>query len=336
MKSFKTFCVVAFSGLMIGGCGRKDPLDEVVFVDAGEFSVTASEVRDSVLLNKMILEFSGRKVNPQDFVKWANSCAFRAIPGIMGNHLFKIALDEKNIKATEESDRKVLARHSRQMRKKVGTKEELAAIFGTLAEFYLTQFDFESRKTAYLDAFSAAFVITDEEVDDRHEQDVVRHENEMEVYNSATNRGWTAWRDLKNGARWEDIARKYSEDEGQDGSRENYAKFWEMVPKNGSYIPEAVAKAVRSMKVGDFSPPLDTEEGLLIVKVLGDEGNMISTARIMIRLPIFTPVREKGELRKQMLGEAVNEHIRGLLKSQHDRYKFSYPMGTNITYEIFH
>ena len=103
---------------LLTGCGPHDPLEKVVFIEDGDFKVTAAETRDAVLLTKAINTYAGRPVKENRFVKWANSTAFRMIPSLLVNRLLKEEFDAKGVKATPESDQKILAVHNRFMRKR--------------------------------------------------------------------------------------------------------------------------------------------------------------------------------------------------------------------------
>lgn len=318
------------------GCREEaDPLERVVFIKDGSLEVTAAEVRDAVLLSAKINKLSGRPVKEKDFIKWANSTAFRTIPGCLGNHLLREEFDQKNIRATEASDQKILTVHNKFMRQKARSKEELSENFVNLRDFYLRQFDIESRKSAYLDAFAGTIEISDGEVGERMAELQSRHENEVRIFNEATKRGRQAWEALNAGDRWDEVAQKFSEDKLVSKDCANYYREWEFVPKSGPYFPQVVADKVRQLKVGEYTAPLDTEEGLLIVKILGVQDDLISCARIMIRLPVFTEVPEKKQLKENMKKEAVKEHLDDLLDRLKAKHNFSYPMGTNILYEIF-
>lgn len=327
-------CLIACA-VVLSGCGKHDPLEKIVFMEDGDFKVTAAETRDAVLLTRAISTFAGKPIAEKNFVKWANSTAFRTIPGILANRLLKEELDAKGIKATPESDKKILAAHNKFMKKKAKSKEALAKEFGELERFYLRQFDFESRKSVFLDSIEKTVLPTDEKVDEQFKLNSERREREENVQKAAVAKAQEAWDRLKSGESWENVAKKYNEDPLLRADYKDYWKMWESIPRTGSFIPEDVAAFVRSMKEGEFTKPIETDDGLLIVKVLKTENDMIDCARINIRLPYFTDVPDKAQLKEQMTAEAVKERMQELISELHGKHIFNYPMGTNITYEIF-
>lgn len=320
--------------MLVASCTR-DPLAKVVFIEDGKTRVTAAEVRDAVLLIRKIQEFAGKPIKEDQFLRWANSAAFRTIPGILGNTLLKEEFDVKHIVATPESDADILAQHNRYMHKKAKNKEELAAEFGELKDIYLRQFDIESRKAAYLASVRESTTLTDEEIDAEYERRKSRRSEEDARYNAALTRGKEAWEKLNGGASWEEVAAQYNEDALLGEDRKDYWKEWEAIPRTGAYIYEEVATQVRRLKDGGYTQPIETDDGLLIVRAVKSDELSIDCARIAIRLPYFTDVPDKPQLKEQMLAEAVNDHLTNLLQELREKHNFTYPMGTNITYEIF-
>lgn len=320
--------------MLVASCTR-DPLAKVVFIEDGKTRVTAAEVRDTVLLARKIQEFAGKPIKDEEFVRWANSTAFRSIPGVLGNTLLKEEFDDKHITATPESEANILAKHNRYMRKKAKSKEELAAEFGELKDIYLRQFDIESRRAAYLDSVRNSTTITDAEADAEYERRKSKRAEEDRRYKAALAKGQEAWEKLNSGVSWEDVAAKYNEDILLGEDRKDYWKEWDTIPRTGAYIYEEVAVQVRQLKDGGYTKPIETDDGLLIVRAMKSDDISIDCARILIRLPYFTEVPEKAHLKEQMLAEAVNDHLTNLLQELREKHDFRYPTGTNITYEIF-
>ena len=320
---------------LLTGCGPHDPLEKVVFIEDGDFKVTAAETRDAVLLTKAINTFSGRPVKEKQFVKWANSTAFKLIPGLLAKKLLKEEFDAKGVKATPESDQKILAAHNRFMRKRAKSKEELARSFGDLEAFYLRQFDFESRKAAFLDSIEKTSVPTDAQVDERFRLNRERREREEAAQKQAAQKAQEAWEKLNAGESWEEVAKRYNEDPLLSTDYKDNWKMWESIPRTGPYVPEEVSACVRKMKEGEFTKPIETDDGLLIVKVLKVDEVSIDCARINVRLPFFTETPAKDELKRQMTAEAVKDRLMDIVNELREKHNFNYPMGTNITYEIF-
>lgn len=212
---------------LLTGCGPHDPLEKIVFIEDGDMKVTAAETRDAVLLTKAINTFAGSPVREKQFVRWANSTAFKLIPGLLAKKLLKEEFDAKGVKATPESDQKILAVHNRFMRKKAKSKEELAKSFGALESFYLRQFDFESRKAVFLEPIEKAAVPTDAQVEGWFNSNKKRREKEQVVYDKAAAKAQEAWDKLNAGESWEEVAKKYNEDPLLSADYKDNWKMWE-------------------------------------------------------------------------------------------------------------
>lgn len=335
MKTILTLSATLFlETLLIQGCAKRAE-EGVVFIEDGKLRVTEAYTRNAVLLSSKIMELSGKPIAEPKFKSWANSMAFRSIPSLLGSKLIEEEMDARGIKATPESDKKILAAHSKRMRARGASKEELAEKFGDLKDFYLKQFDFESRKAVFLQQLEDEIVLEDAVVDAVYKHNAEKRAEEDGLYKAAFAKAAQAEAKLKEGVNWEDVAKEFNEDGLLVEEYKDNWKEWESIPKTGPYIPENVGVAVRQLKEGEWTEPLETDDGLLIVKVLKIDDLNIDCARINFRLPFFTETPEKPELKEQLKKEMLQEKLEDLIRELHEKHTFTYPMGTNITYEIF-
>ena len=131
------------------------------------------------------------------------------------------------------------------------------------------------------------------------------------VYARATN----TWEKLKSGADFRAVAREFSEvpREAREGGDWGTLGLQQLEPD------EELAKWAQQLQPGEFSPPIEGDNGLMILRVDSKKGEDYALSRIYFRLPMFKEVVSKEELlklKKQQHDRAVLEkEIKALLKS---------------------
>ena len=131
------------------------------------------------------------------------------------------------------------------------------------------------------------------------------------VYARATN----TWEKLKSGADFRAVAREFSEvpREAREGGD------WGTLGRQQLEPDEDLAKWAQQLQPGEFSPPIEGDNGLMILRVDSKKGEDYALSRIYFRLPMFKEVVSKEELlklKKQQHDRAVLEkEIKALLKS---------------------
>lgn len=118
------------------------------------------------------------------------------------------------------------------------------------------------------------------------------------VYARATN----VWQKLKGGADFKATARAFSEvpREAQEGGD------WGTLGLNQLEPDEQLAEWAQKLTPGEISPPIEGDNGLMILKVNSRKGDDYSLSRIYFRLPMFTQ-------------EVTAEQLLTMKKQQHDR-----------------
>jgi len=114
--------------------------------------------------------------------------------------------------------------------------------------------------------------------------------------------------------------------------------FWGEFAR-GEIEDAAVRHAAFTLPVGAVSDPIDTEEGLMIIKVLDRKGldspvaatgATVKLARIVLRLGEFKSLPGDAELRKELERTRLTELQGGLIRELRQNATLIYPNGTNF------
>ena len=118
------------------------------------------------------------------------------------------------------------------------------------------------------------------------------------VYARATN----VWEKLKAGAEFKKMAQQFSEvpKEAQEGGEWGTLGLQQLEPD------EDLVNWAQKLQPGEFSPPIDGDNGLMILRVDSKKGEDYTLSRIYFRLPMF----------RQEVGE---EELLKLKRQQHER-----------------
>lgn len=121
------------------------------------------------------------------------------------------------------------------------------------------------------------------------------------VYARATN----VWEKLKAGADFKEMARQYTEVpmEKKDGGEWGQLELRQLEPD------EELAEWAKKLKVGEFSPPILGDNGLMIMRIDEMKGTDYVLSRIFFRLPMFAAIRSEQELEKRKMAEIRSELI---------------------------
>lgn len=96
-----------------------------------------------------------------------------------------------------------------------------------------------------------------------------------------SNKAQRALDELNNGAKFEDVAKKYSDDKG---TKNNGGQYSTLIDKNNRDISAQVTQALFDLKSGQTSGIINTGYTLEIVKNIGKQGNKIKAAHIVFTL----------------------------------------------------
>ena len=124
------------------------------------------------------------------------------------------------------------------------------------------------------------------------------------VYARATN----AWEKLKAGADFREIARQFSEvaREAKEGGDWGTLGFQQLEPD------EDLAAWVQKLQPGGFSPPIEGDNGLMILRVDSKKGDDYKLSRVYFRLPMFQEL--VGE--KELLNMKRQQHEQAVLRKE--------------------
>lgn len=117
-----------------------------------------------------------------------------------------------------------------------------------------------------------------------------------------------AWEELKAGADFGDVAAKYSEIPEERKDRGEWANLdWKQIDDE-----KELSKWARQLNAGEFSPPIEADNGLMIARVDRKDERECVLSRIYFCLPMFC-AEPKPE---QIVAEARREHADNLLKAK--------------------
>ena len=131
------------------------------------------------------------------------------------------------------------------------------------------------------------------------------------VFARATN----VWEKLKAGADFKQIARQFSEvpREAEDGGDWGSLGLQQLEPD------EELVKWAQELRPGEFSPPIEGDNGLMILRVDSKKGDDFKLSRVYFRLPMFQELVGEEELlkmkRRQHEQAVLGREIMALVKA---------------------
>lgn len=125
---------------------------------------------------------------------------------------------------------------------------------------------------------------------------------------------------------FEDAAKAFSEDEYLDDGIE-----WGTFSKVQLEEETAVLGLLDTLKPGDITPPVESDDGLAILRLdeIDDAGNY-SFSRIFFRLPVQYEEETEAVARQMVFERMKTEKITAIMKDYVGRLKLEYPNGPNI------
>ena len=136
-------------------------------------------------------------------------------------------------------------------------------------------------------------------------------------------------RGLRGGCEW---VNEYQDGDGGGGG------YWgEFV--RGEIDDAAVRSAAFTLPVGAVSDPIDTEEGLVIIKVIERKGvdspiakasATVKLGRIVLRLGESKTLADEATLRKELERNRLEQMQSGWFASLRQQARIEYPNGTNF------
>lgn len=128
-------------------------------------------------------------------------------------------------------------------------------------------------------------------------------------------RATNVWEQIKGGMSFRVAAAKYSSLKQERKDKGKWAKLdWPQIESD----PELIAWA-RKLKPGEYSPPIEGDNGLMILMVDAKDDKECELSRIYFSLPLFATIPTAESL----IEEAKKKHLQGLLKDTYKEMKSS-------------
>ena len=178
---------------------------------------------------------------------------------------------------------------------------------------------------------NAKYNISEEQIEERLKS--IKNGNQRaasltrEIFEKATN----VWNKITSGElSFEDAASKFSEDEYIKEGCE-----WGCFTREQLEGEDNVLALLPKLKTGDITPPLESDEGLAILRKDEDDNNSTySFSRIFFKLPYFYEDETPEEARKVLKKQKWSEIIKATIDENIAKLKVEYPNGTNIVWKI--
>ena len=300
----------------------------------GGMAITATEVKDTVLLNSEIYNrhrINLEKLNVARKVR-LNALAMKITPQLVEAELLDQELMVSNVNPTAESDARVLEKYSKILHKRFASPTELSERFGDYAKNFLLQFKRESRFEQFL-IKNPITVSGDEER--TYFQNASNRIRRCELINKrAKHRIGLAYNRLRDGEDWNSVATNVSEDAQLEASYADNWRDWITITQDKAE-PLELQQALTKMKVGDFTPPMQSEEGLIIVRLSEKDGDLYSLARILVRNARQMEIPSAEEVHKRIYSDKRKQLQQNLVIAAKKHIKIEYPLGKKFKYEIW-
>lgn len=343
MKFLKqTFYATFFVSIIIG-CKKSDirllnpdgttNLTAVVFAIVDGNSLTAANVRDTVLISAKIAELAKKPIKDDKFSKWANHYAFRIMPRLVSSMLLEHEARRKNVVISPDDVAQQLAKYNKLTKQNAASIDELAPRFGDLESMFRRQFDRDCLLSAFFRE-KTELQVTDEDLKTYFTDATNRYNQALAINADAWKRGEAIYSRLKSGEKWEKVAKETSEDALLDESLADNWKDWVDAPLTAVEY-EDVQTNVETLAVGSFTRPIETSEGLVIIKLLGIENDFYHCARILLRMAYNVEIPTTDAARKELAKEKMTDFQTDLLADLREKAKIEYPMGKKITFKIW-
>lgn len=295
--------------------------------------LTVSEVKEAVIVYHKAAELSTGRSLPAPGGRRANELAMRLTPQLVSAMILEAELNRKGIKSTPQSDAAVLLSYNKRFKKNIKNSEELCSLFGEFSEAFRKQFKRESRYKAFFSS-EKSLVVTDSDID-RFYKNITNRLNRTERINKrATKTLHKALAELKSGVAWDVVATNYTEDALLDKSLHDNWQDWISIDLN-KIQPMDLMVAVSKLKPGEYTRPIETDEGLVIVKLTNRDGDFCSLARILVRMGVKVVVPDRESALKKIRRDKYHRFQRELLPSLKEKVKVDYPFGKKFKFIIW-
>jgi len=296
-------------------------------------AITDADVRGHVSLLKRI-RFGKQK--PRDetaFRIWANRQAHQILPQLVESALMERKFEELELTPSADDVATTLGKFNRLLKTKAKSVDELAPLFGDGSEIFRKQFAFDCKMNALYSSNTNLLVTT---VDVRRfYRSATNRLRRCEMINKRSHQAIeAAYARLKKGEEWCSVATNVTEDAQLEPSYAENWKDWLSLSEN-KIEPDELREALSSLKEGDFTKPIETEEGMVIVRVVSREEDFVGLARILTRLAVPYEIPDEASARKEIASEKKIEYQKSILLDLHAKHKIEFPLGRNFKYELW-
>ena len=335
----KTTAVILIGCIVAGGCGEnhKEPAkdDSTVFVSVAGQDITVNTVSNRVMMLAKVYEAQGKKISGKMFPYWANATAMKMVPALVSAIRLDRLLESRQISPTPASDAAILAKYNRLFKTDFKTKTEMAESLGPLGSTFLEQFGYESRMEQWYKT-SPGFKV--------RESDKIGFSNILtNRINAAIERNKVAAKKAKETyerlvvtGNWDDIARETTE-EGRDSddAAKEYWREWNSLELR-AIQPQDLAEAVARLDPGQFTKPIETDGGIVIVKLIEKtEDDLYRCARILFELAIEPTMVPEDKIEEVLAAKKHASWQRSMQDEIREAYPAKFPLGTNFVYKIW-
>lgn len=335
----KATAVILVGCLMVCGCGEdhKAPAkdDSTVFVSVVGKDITVQTVSNRVMMLAKAREAQGKKISEKMFPYWANATAMKMVPALVAAIRLDRLLESRQVFPTPTSDAAILDKYNRLFKTEFKTKAEMAKSLGSLGDTFLEQFGYESRMEQWYKS-NPGFKVRERDKIGYCNMFTNRLNAAKAKNESSVRKAKETYDRLAAGGEWDDIAREATE-EGKDGDEaaKDYWSEWDSLELR-AIQPQALAEAVARLEPGQFTKPIETDEGILIVKFIEKtEDDLYKCARILFELAIEpVPVPEK-DLEAHIASRKHASWQRSVQDEVAEAYPAKFPLGTNFVYKIW-
>ena len=251
----------------------------------------------------------------------------------INRQLYIVEARERDLAVNSEIRARIESSLRAQAKKEGKTIDALAGSMGdTGSEMRCRINEIALIETLMDDEFGDELVLNEEDIKNK-KQSIVKYNKMCDATNKlVVARGKRVVKELRAGIDFKEAAAKYSEADGEEGGYWDEFTRYEIDDAN-------VRHAAFTLPVGAVSDPFDTEEGLVIIKVLersgidavgAEEEAFVKLGRILLRLGENRSCPPDQELRKDM-ARLKREHFQiPFIKNIRERSRIEFPHGTNL------
>ena len=326
MKKSLFNTVVAVFLVALVGCDvaptKQKSLDGCVAIIDGRSFITTNDVRSTIMMEMMGLEKRKgafpRQVKDSFLLKNAQKVFNRLI----AQRLIDLECQDESIETDEAIVATNLAKYVRFSKAPGTSPDKIADNYGEYRDLFIERFNTECRLLTLFERSGEARV-TDWEIGKYKDAVKETIRKSTLVNERAKSVGAEIYSKLLDGADWQKIAEEYTEDDDSE-----YARHWETIDLENFHL-EVVVKALTEKKSGDFTKPLDTPEGMMIVRVDERAGTLCKCSRIYLKMADIPAPATDAEAMAALRSSKYESFQKDLLERLREKYKIEYPLGAD-------